>query len=125
MIKNYKRDIGILIKIEMEIEKLQKSLNRFNIRSQRDIIEDEDVLDLCAFRVFQIGELSKRLTDETKNSLSFTSYISVSKLRDDIGHAYSSLNKSWLVSVVLKLITPEIRKEIQDRINYCKKNKKD
>lgn len=124
MVKNFQRDINLLMKINMEIDKLSRTLSRFGVKNQSDILNDEDILDLCAFRVFQIGELSKRLTDDSKSDLSFTSTISTAKLRDEIGHAYNTMNKYWLVSVVFMLIKPSIKTEIQNRIIYCKNNKK-
>ena len=116
MVKNFQRDINLLMKINMEIDKLSRTLSRFGVKNQSDILNDEDILDLCAFRVFQIGELSKRLTDDSKSDLSFTSTISTAKLRDEIGHAYNTMNKYWLVSVVFMLIKPSIKTEIQNRI---------
>ena len=124
MDKNFKSDISILTKISIEIDKMCKTLHRFNINTQNDLLKDTDILDLCAFRVFQIGELAKKLTDDSKNNLSFTSLVSVTKLRDKIGHTYNLVNKSWLVSVVFMLTKPTVVMEVQNRIIYCKNNKK-
>ena len=75
--------------------------------------------DLCAFYMAQIGEASKMLTDDTKNSLSCLNVNILKSFRNMIDHTYEKINKVYLKAYIFNIIAPDVTAEIKNRIQYC------
>lgn len=78
--------------------------------------------DLCAFYMVQIGEASKLLTDDTKNSLTCINVNVLKAFRNMIDHTYEKVNKRYLKAYIFSMIAPEAVAEVKNRINYCNEN---
>lgn len=89
-----------------DLERLQKIRTHcLNIQSTLGTITSEDfkspsgvdARDVCAFRLFQIGEHSNKLSDEFKSRYSDFSWGAAYRFRNVLGHDYEgvSFNAIW------------------------------
>ena len=121
MTKSYRKDIQILMSILKNQNKIIDTIQFFGC-NQNDLEKNEKAFDLCAFYMAQIGESSKLLTDQTKESLNCLDTDILKLFRNMIDHTYEKVNKAYLKAYIFGIISPDTIKEIKDRIRYCKDN---
>lgn len=117
--KNLSRDRNILEHIYTYQENLFNHLKTLNCSSSSLIVNNDIALELSAFAVLQIGELSKKLTDESRDSILFLKDGRLQKLRNDFAHNYGVMNKTVLASLALDLCKTKSLNEVKNRIVYC------
>lgn len=82
------RDCGILSRIierSLRIESVIKDLN------SDDFNTNEDAQDLVCFNIFQIGELTKNLSEEFISQFNAVPWHKIKGLRNIIGHGYGTI----------------------------------
>ena len=89
-----KHDRVILHKIERYCKKVEDTLLGVD---RKTFEEDYKVHDLCSFYLFQIGELSNKLSEDLKKQYSNVDWKGAYWLRNFIGHDYEniSLGRLW------------------------------
>ena len=110
-----RNDLERVQKIKMHCVNIQKTLKSFTLEGFKSI-DGVDARDVCAFRLFQIGEHSHKLSDELKNRYPDFAWGAAYRFRNVLGHDYEgvSFNAIWkscrndilkLLSYVEKIIT--------------------
>lgn len=123
MNKTYRTDVQLLTKILQNQVNIENAIKRFGC-NEKNLENDTMVFDLCAFYMAQIGEEIKNLTDTTKKSLTFVDVNILRKFRNMIDHTYDKVNKSVLKAYIFLVISEKSKKEIKDRIMYCRQHAK-
>jgi len=109
-------DLERLQKIKTHCINIQNTINDLTI----DFFKSEngvDARDVCAFRLFQIGEHSHKLSDELKTNYPDFAWGAAYRFRNVLGHDYDgvSYNAIWksckndipiLLSYVEKIMDP-------------------
>lgn len=121
MTRSYKKDIQLLMSILQRQNDIREVIKRFEC-NQNNLEQDKMAFDLCAFYMAQIGEASKLLTDDTKNSLTCINVNVLKAFRNMIDHTYEKVNKRYLKAYIFSMIAPEAVAEVKNRINYCNEN---
>lgn len=121
MNKSFKRDIQLLTKILDNQNKMIKTLKRFGC-NQKNLENDIEAFDLCAFYMAQIGEASKLLTDSTISSFSVFDPLVTKKFRNMIDHVYEDVNRAYLKAFIFSTISQPSIQEIINRLSYCREN---
>lgn len=118
MTKSCQKDIQLLMSILQRQSDIKDVIQHFGC-SQNNLENNKMAFDLCAFYMAQIGEASKMLTDDTKNSLSCLNVNILKSFRNMIDHTYEKINKVYLKAYVFNIIAPDVTAEIKNRIQYC------
>lgn len=63
-------------------------------------LDDKTLQRSCSFSLLQIGEISKRITDETKSKYSDVNWRAIAGLRDRIVHRYEPLSQYALWDII-------------------------
>lgn len=121
MTTSYKKDIQLLMSILQRQNDIKEAIKRFGC-NQNNLEQDKMAFDLCAFYMAQIGEASKMLTDDTKNSLTCINTSILKAFRNMIDHTYEKVNKKYLKAYIFNIIEPKAIAEIKNRIIYCNEN---
>ena len=64
-------------------------------------LDDKTLQRSCSFSLLQIGEISKRITDETKSKYSNVNWRAIAGLRDRIVHHYEPLSQYALWDIII------------------------
>lgn len=80
------------------------------------ITTNDIALELTAFAVLQIGVLSKKSTDDSRDSIMFLKDGRLQRLRNDVAHNYGVMNKVVLASLALDLCNSKSLDEVKNRI---------
>jgi len=91
-----KPDLERLLKIKVHCINIKKTLQNLTLDAFKS--EDEvDARDVCAFRLFQIGEHSHKLSDELKTQYPKFKWGAAYRFRNVLGHDYEgvSYNAIW------------------------------
>jgi len=91
-----KHDLERLQKIKTHCANIQKTLENFTLDEFKS--EDGvDARDVCAFRLFQIGEHAHKLSDELKTKYPNFKWSAAYRFRNVLGHDYEgvSFNAIW------------------------------
>ena len=64
-------------------------------------LDDKTLQRSCSFSLLQIGEISKRITDETKSKYSDVNWRAIAGLRDRIVHRYEPLSQYALWDIII------------------------
>lgn len=123
MSKNLGRDIQVLIKIMMYMEKIKSALKRYQCKTSAEFVLNEDCMDICSFCILQIDSLSRQLTEETYKEISFISTGNLIPVRNMIAHDYIKLNRQVLYSFVQDCSRSSSFEQIKNRLKYCQENK--
>jgi uncharacterized protein with HEPN domain len=121
MIKSYSKDIQLLMTILKNQKKIEETIAYFGC-NQTNLEKNDMAFDLCAFYMAQIGEATKLLTEDTKNSIKCLDINILKAFRNMIDHTYEKVNKTYLKAYIFSIILPEAKKEIKDRIRFCNEN---
>lgn len=98
-------------------------LKKYHCKSSTDFVANEDCMDICSFFILQIDSLSRQLTQESFQALSFISTGNLVPVRNMIAHDYIGLNRQVLYSFVQDVCNNSSFRQIKDRIKYCQENK--
>ena len=79
-------------RIELIAEIIQKIERRIGKTTFNDFAEDDDEIDLTAYRLAAIGEECGKLSSETKNAYSDIPWRQISAMRNIVVHEYRSIN---------------------------------
>ena len=104
--------------------KMSKVLKKTNCLTANKLLTDEYTLDLCSFYIANIGELTRKLTDSTKEALSSIHCHSLLRIRNIIDHAYTSADKSKFIPFIFLLAKDESIRIVSERFEYCNKYKR-
>jgi len=121
MTKSYKKDIQLLMSILQRQNDMKEVIERFGC-TPNNLEQDKMAFDLCAFYMAQIGEASKMLTDESRDSLSCVNFGVLKAFRNMIDHTYEKVNKKYLKAYIFSMIESDAITEIKNRIKYCNDN---
>lgn len=121
MIKSYKKDVQLLMKILQNQQKITNTIEHFNCNS-KNLESNEMAFDLCAFYMSQIGEAAKLLTDDTKESFRNFNAETTKYFRNMVDHIYEKVNKAYLKAYIFGIISDVSMKEVKERIKYCTDN---
>jgi len=91
-----KADLERIQKIKMHCANIQKTLESITLedfKSENGV----DARDVCAFRLFQIGEHSHKLSNDLKNQYPDFAWGAAYRFRNVLGHDYDgvSFNAIW------------------------------
>ena len=91
-----KADLERINKIRTHCINIQKTILNLTIDYFKSA-EGVDARDVCAFRLFQIGEHSHKLSDELKSRYSDFAWSAAYRFRNVLGHDYESVsfNAIW------------------------------
>ena len=83
-------------KIKMHCANIQKTIQHLTLDDFKSE-EGVDARDVCAFRLFQIGEHSHKLSDELKTQYPDFAWGAAYRFRNVLGHDYEgvSFNAIW------------------------------
>ena len=86
-----KADLERVRKIKMHCINIQKTLEHITID---DFMAENgvDARDVCAFRLFQIGEHSHKLSDELKSLYPDFAWAAAYRFRNVLGHDYEGVS---------------------------------
>ena len=110
--KRHNRDESILTHIIEHCERIQKSLERFG-SDLESFQSDADFRDSVSMNLLQIGELSKKLSDEFLNATrAEMNWRAIIGMRNLFAHDYGSMD--------IELIWETAVNDIPQLIKYCK-----
>ena len=91
-----KADIERIQKIRKHCVNIQKTIQNFTI-DDFNSVNGIDARDVCAFRLFQIGEHSHKLSEELKTQYPDFAWGAAYRFRNVLGHDYEgvSFNAIW------------------------------
>lgn len=106
------------------MDKIKSTLKNHRCNNLDAFIKDEECMDLCAFSVLQINELSKQLTRDTYNNIHFISTGNLIPVRNMIAHDYINMQYAVLYAFITQACSSNSYISIKDRLKYCMDNKK-
>ena len=113
-------DLERIKKIQMHCANIQKTVQNITLDYFRSL-DGVDARDVCAFRLFQIGEHSHKLSEEFKAKYPNFAWGAAYRFRNVLGHDYEgvSFNAIWKsckndIPVLLKYVY-EIIESTQDK----------
>lgn len=106
---------------DLEVLKIMlKHTNRINYKikgiSLKQLNENEDLQQILAFNILQIGELSNGLTDEFKNKYKNIPWKNIYGMRNIIVHGYSAIDLETIYDTSINSI-PELENKILKILN--------
>ena len=104
---NTKNDIYYLDKIKTDIEFISVHMKDVDLQ---ELGENEVLLDSMLFRMIQISENAKRLSEEYKANKSFLPWSELYGLRNRIVHDYGNIDLN-IVFETLKYDIPELMEQ--------------
>lgn len=81
-------------------------------KTKEELEQDEVLTDSMVFRLIQISEISKNLSDEFKDEHSDISWNDITALRNRLVHDYGNVDMSIVFDTLTKDI-PELKKQIE------------
>ena len=126
--KNFKTDITRLKKILEHQKDIEETVELFQCefsQSPKGLCNNKKAFDLCSFYMVQIYELSKGLSQSSKDELSKVLNLEVLRMfRNRISHQYDKINKVYLQSYIQQMCSKEAINVMKSRYLYCQENKK-
>jgi len=104
------RDKGLLLRIMEHCDRIRDAQKRFG-NSLDSFANDQDYRDVINMNIFQIGELSNHLSEETKEKLHQIPWHRVYGIRNIMAHAYITLDSKTIWDTVVEDI-PELKRLI-------------
>ena len=106
---NVKNNNYYILKIKTDLEFIVSHMEKVN----RDEFNQNDILiDSMMFRMIQISENCKKLTDDYKSSVADVPWNALSGMRNRIVHDYGSVNLD-IIFDTLKYDIPELLKQFK------------
>lgn len=92
------KDKGRLLEIIKHCDRILSKINNIDCKVFED---DIDIREIVCFNIFQIGELSKGLSDDFINEYNAVAWKQIKGMRDRIGHGYETIDIEivWLTSI--------------------------
>ena len=84
---------------------------------RQDFEDDEKTQHACALCIIQIGELSKKLSNETKTKHSHISWRDAQDARNFFAHEYEEVNLKTFWATVSESI-PQLQKQLGDIVGW-------
>ena len=106
------RDRHILEHILRHCEEIIETVDRFDF-SKENFKHDHVFYNACSMALFQIGELSKRMSEEFKSSHTEVPWAEMRGMRNLFAHEYESTDKELLWETITKDI-PKLNKQLQE-----------
>lgn len=106
------------------MDKIKNTLSSHGCNNLDAFMKDEECMDLCAFSILQINELSRQLTQETYNSIHFISTSNLIPVRNMIAHDYINMQYAVLYAFIIQVSNNNSYIEVRDRLKYCMDNRK-
>lgn len=97
----------------MIISHCDRIINKLKDIKEADFYGDNDLQEIVAFNLFQIGELTSKLSNEFLDEYKEIPWKQIRGLRNRIVHGYDTINLEILWNTALESI-----RELQD---YCEK----
>ena len=107
------RDLDRLNQIIHSIHRIKSIISDKN---KEEFLKSEDMQELIAFNLMNIGENAGRISDEFKANNSIIPWRQISALRNIIVHDYINIQQSIIWNTVQKDI-PKLEKDILSIIN--------
>lgn len=102
------KDKGLLLHI---IDHRNRILKKIDGLSKQNFDSDEGIQEIICFNIFQIGELTKKLSKDFIQTYSKMPWSDIKGMRDVIGHGYGTIK----MDDVWKTAT----EDIEPLKNYC------
>ena len=83
------KDQGRLLQIIGHCERIQEKIADIDVNTFE---KDKDICEIVCFNIFQIGELTKGLSDELINKYNKMPWKQIKGMRDRIGHGYATID---------------------------------
>ena len=106
------RDRRILEHILRHCEEIIETVDRFDF-SKENFKHDHVFYNACSMALFQIGELSKRMSEKFKNSHTEVPWAEMRGMRNLFAHEYESTDKELLWETITNDI-PKLNKQLQE-----------
>lgn len=103
------KDKGILFLI---IEHCNRVLEKVNGITREEFNNDLDIREIFCFNLFQIGELSKKLSTEFIEKYNGVPWKYIKGMRDKIVHGYDTIN--------LDIVWETSKTSVNELLAYCK-----
>ena len=104
--------------INRDLDRLNQIIHSIHIiksiiseKNKKEFLKSEDMQELIAFNLINIGENAGRISDELKSSNSIIPWRQISALRNIIVHDYINIQQSIIWNTVQKDI-PKLEKDI-------------
>ena len=106
------RDRRILEHILRHCKEIIETVDRFDF-SKENFKHDHVFYNACSMALFQIGELSKRMSEEFKNTHTEVPWAEMRGVRNLFAHEYESADQELLWETITKDI-PKLNKQLQE-----------
>lgn len=106
------RDRRILEHILRHCKEIIETVDRFDF-SEENFKHDHVFYNACSMALFQIGELSKRMSEEFKNTHTEVPWAEMRGMRNLFAHEYESADQELLWETITKDI-PKLNKQLQE-----------
>ena len=110
------RDRRIVEHILRHCEEIIETVHRFN-SSKENFKRDHVFYNACSMALFQIGELSKRISEKFKNTHTEVPWAEMRGMRNLFAHEYESADQELLWETITKDI-PKLNKQLQEIYSY-------
>ena len=110
------RDRRILEHILRHCEEIIETVDRFDF-SKESFKHDHVFYNACSMALFQIGELSKRMSEEFKSTHTEVPWAEMRGMRNLFAHEYESADKELLWETITKDI-PKLDKQLQEIYSF-------
>ena len=108
---NY-RDKEYLVRIVEHCHRIEDACNRFG-NTYEMFSKDKDFQDVICMNIFQIGEISNLLSEETKELYREIPWHQMYGIRNIMAHAYIQIDNKTIWDTVVKDI-PELKKALEE-----------
>ena len=105
------KDEQILHHMIRHCEEVMDTVKRFG-NSQEQFKTDHVFYNACSMAIFQIGELSKRLSEDFKNAHDELPWAEMRGMRNLFAHEYESVDKNLLWETIVNDI-PKLHKQLK------------
>ena len=106
------RDRRIVEHILRHCEEIIETVDRFDF-SKENFKHDHVFYNACSMALFQIGELSKRISEKFKNTHTEVPWAEMRGMRNLFAHEYESADQELLWETITKDI-PRLNKQLQE-----------
>lgn len=103
------REKEIILHIIDHCERIIENVKEIDFETYE---RDRNIQDIILFNIFQIGELSKSLSNEFIQKYNAVPWKNIKGMRDVIGHGYQSINSQRIYDTA--------KKDIYYLYDYCK-----
>ena len=114
------KEVGIIYQIIKRCERIRNKTENISLEA---FINDEDVKEVVCFNIFQIGELSNKLSEDFINKYNKIPWKYINGMRNRIVHGYDTIDLDivWNTAMISIVELEEYCEEIVniERIAQC------